>query len=77
MKGDVLVSVDGRSVHDLALDAVRRLITGPEGSPVSLQLLRAGRQTYTATIARAHPPLPVGAPEAAAAGGGSERTRTR
>ncbi len=74
-KGDVLVSVDGRSVHDLDLDAVRRLITGPEGSPVALQLLRAGRQPYTATMARAHPPRPGGAPEAAPGGGGSARKR--
>jgi len=72
-KGDVLVAVDGRSVHDLDLDAVRKLITGPEGSPVTLQLLRAGRQPYTATMARAHPPRPIGAPKAAAGGGSVQK----
>ena len=55
-KGDVLVAVDGRSVHDMNLDAVRRLIVGPEGPPVALQLLRAGRRPYTVTLRRARQP---------------------
>ncbi len=67
--------MDGRSVHDLDLDAVRRLITGPEGSPVTLQLLRSGRQPYSTTMARAHAPRPNSAPEGASASGGSARLR--
>ncbi len=41
-RGDVLVSVGGRSVHDRDLES-----STPGGSPVTLQLLRAGRQPYS------------------------------
>lgn len=43
-KGDELLSVDGKSVKDLFLEDVLKLLEGPKGSTVSLSLVRKGTQ---------------------------------
>jgi carboxyl-terminal processing protease len=61
--GDVLVSVAGRNVADLAPDAAGRiakvgpLIRGPAGTSVTLQVQR-GRQPVTVTVTRADLHIP-------------------
>ena len=42
MPGDVVVSVDGRSIEGLTLDETVALIRGPKGTPVVLGVSRAG-----------------------------------
>lgn len=49
-RGDEIVTVDGKDVEGLDFDAVERLLRGPVGSKVVLQVLRQGREepwTYT------------------------------
>ena len=53
--GDVLEAVDGSAVDQRSLDAIKQLTIGPEGSTVTLHMLRGGQSPYTCTLQRILP----------------------
>jgi len=50
--GDVITAVDGQSTAGMSPAQVGRLIRGSEGTQVTLELLRDGRETITLTLTR-------------------------
>jgi C-terminal processing protease CtpA/Prc len=52
--GDVLLAVDGSAVEQRTLDAIKQLTIGPEGSNVTLRMLRGG-QSFSCTLQRILP----------------------
>jgi carboxyl-terminal processing protease len=56
--GDLLVKVNGRSVHGLALPSVSSLLHGPEGTTVSLEV-RRGSSLLRVSLRRQSLPLPL------------------
>jgi C-terminal processing protease CtpA/Prc len=53
--GDVLEAVEGSAVDQRTLDAIKQLTIGPEGSTVTLHMLRGGQTPYTCTLQRMLP----------------------
>jgi C-terminal processing protease CtpA/Prc len=51
---DVLLAVDGSAVEQRSLAGIKELIIGPEGSTVTLRMLRGG-QTFSCTLQRILP----------------------
>lgn len=51
--GDILLSVDGQRVQGQRLDAVNRMVSGPIGSPVTLEFQHEDGSTARLTINRA------------------------
>lgn len=50
--GDVITAVDGQAVAGMSPGQVGSLIRGPEGTQVTLELLRDGRETLTLNLTR-------------------------
>lgn len=51
--GDILLSVDGQRVQGQRLDAVNRMVSGPIGSPVTLEFQHEDGSTARLTLNRA------------------------
>jgi carboxyl-terminal processing protease len=52
--GDVIVKIDGAVTATMTLDDASKLLRGPEGSPITLTILRAGQSTFDVPMKRAH-----------------------
>ncbi len=50
-----MVSIDGRSVEECSLAAIKGLTIGQEGSAATLHMYRPGVGEYTATLTRRLP----------------------
>lgn len=58
--GDVITAVNGKSVQNDTEDQLHNLITGPEGSSVTLTIQRPGQdQPFDVTLKRAQVQLPI------------------
>ena len=58
--GDVIIAVNGKSVKGDTQDQLRSLITGPEGSSLTLTIQRPGQaQPFTVTLQREQVQIPV------------------
>ena len=58
--GDVITSVNGKSVQGDTEDQLHNLITGPEGSSVTLTIKRPGQnQSFDVTLKRSQVQLPI------------------
>ena len=56
--GDHLVGVGGRSIGGMSVDAAAQLLQGPEGSLVTLAILRAPAPARAVTVRREHVDVP-------------------
>jgi carboxyl-terminal processing protease len=57
--GDVFLEVNGKPVSDLPLDRIVQMVRGPAGTPVTLRVLREGRdEPLTLTIRRGKVEVP-------------------
>ena len=58
--GDVIIAVNGKSVQGDTEDQLHNLITGPEGSSVTLTIKRPGQdQSFDVTLKRSQVQLPI------------------
>lgn len=52
LPGDIIVAIEGQSVAEMTIDEGKELVRGPEGTDVSVTVLRAGEE-HTFTMTRA------------------------
>jgi len=62
--GDVILSIDGRSIEGMDLENIKNLTIGEEGTNCTLSILRQG-QKFDATFQRCHPELAANDPGSA------------
>ena len=57
-EGDTVVAVDGVAVEGVPLDEIRRLTVGPEGTAVTVEMLRSGQPFAVTLLRQVHHKLP-------------------
>ncbi|MBN2534478.1 MAG: S41 family peptidase [Spirochaetales bacterium] len=57
--GDIIIAVEGESTLDLTIDEVVKRLKGPEGTKVTMTILRGESKTFDITVERAMIELPT------------------